>query len=149
MWEVLGRIFVVGFSLLMSIITALAMLVMLGGRELGSVYKGQLTEDNIEIDPLFNFLFDISGMFFFFVALGPALTILPALLVVIVGEVARIRTLYYYVLAAGLVVLAIPFMYTTGDGIQYVVPNARYMTIFAASGFVAGFIYWALAGRKA
>ena len=145
MLNVIGRFLLVAFAFFLSILTALVVMVYLGGKELGANY----TSEFVEFDPEFAFFNDIIGVGLFIVSIGPALTILPALIAIIVGEVAKIRSAIYYILAGGIAVLAIPFLYTTGDGINYVAPNARYMVIFSASGFIAGFIYWALAGRRA
>ncbi len=143
--RVIGRFLLVAFAFFVSIIIALIVMVYLGGKELGASYTSEI----VEFDPSLSYLNDIIGVGLFIVSVGPALTILPALIAVIVGEVAQIRSVIYYMLAGGLAVLAIPFLYTTGDGISYAAPNTRYMIIFSASGFIAGFIYWLLAGRRA
>jgi predicted cobalt transporter CbtA len=79
----------------------------------------------------------------------PALTILPALAAVIAGEVLRIRTWMYYVLAGGVSLVAIPLLASPrAENIQSL-PASPYMSIFAAAGFVGGFVYWLLAGARA
>jgi hypothetical protein len=51
----------------------------------------------------------------------------------------------YYVLAGGVALAAIPVLAPTEPSL----PTGEYMTIFAAAGFVGGFVYWLLAGRNA
>ena len=62
----------------------------------------------------------------------------------------------YYVLAGGAALLAVPllagapgeFAVAPAD-LMVALPAGQYMTIFAAAGFVGGFVYWLLAGRNA
>jgi hypothetical protein len=86
----------------------------------------------------------------------PALTIVPALVAVVIGEALRIRSWMYYVLAGGAALLAVPLLARDpGDlvvapaELMVALPVGQYMTIFAAAGFVGGFVYWLLAGRNA
>ena len=63
----------------------------------------------------------------------------------------------YYVLAGGAALLAVPLLARApGDLVvapaelsTVALPSGQYMTIFAAAGFVGGFVYWLLAGRNA
>jgi hypothetical protein len=80
---------------------------------------------------------------------GPALTVLPAAIAAIVGEALRIRSWIYYVLAGGAALVAIPVLASSRSGELPPLPAGQYMTIFAAAGFVGGFVYWLLAGRNA
>ena len=96
------------------------------------------------------------GAAIFVVTLVPALTIVPALVAVIIGEALHIRSWMYYVLAGGAALLAVPLLARVpGDlvaapaDLMVALPTGQYMTIFAAAGFVGGFIYWLLAGRNA
>ena len=140
----IGRFIIVAIGFILALTTSLVMLVLIGGRELGRGYV-----ETANLDPTFSLITDIWGVVLFATALGPALTILPALAAIIIGEVARIRSAVYYVLAGGAALIALPLLYVTGDGIAAAVPNTRYMIIFSASGFVGGFVYWLIAGRKA
>ena len=84
---------------------------------------------------------------FFTTAVAPALTGLPGLLLVIVGEVLRIRSFLYYTLAGGAALAIIPRLARGAEAAS--TPAPAYMTIFAAAGFIGGFCYWALAGARA
>lgn len=146
MTQTIGRFLLVAFAFIVSCIVAVILLIMLGGRELANIYLTEFTNN----DPTFTPFNEILGPFLFLISIIPSLTILPALIVVIVGEVAQIRSYLYYIISGGIAVLALLFLAGTIDNTQaYTIPSVRFMTIFAASGFVAGFIYWLIAGRNA
>ena len=44
---------------------------------------------------------------------------------------------------------AIPVLASPRRRVRVCLPTGQYMTIFAAAGFVGGFVYWLLAGRNA
>ena len=79
----------------------------------------------------------------------PSLTVLPAAIAAIMGEALRIRSWMYYVLAGGAALTAIPLLASPPTDSLPALPAGQYMTIFAAAGFVGGFVYWLLAGRGA
>ena len=91
----------------------------------------------------------IFGMVLFVGTVTPALTMLPAAIAAIVGEALRIRSWMYYVLGGGAAMAAIPVLASPGAASLPAIPTGQYMTIFAASGFIGGFVYWLLAGRNA
>jgi len=75
-------------------------------------------------------------------------TLIPALLVVIVGEVARIRSWLYYLIGGGLSLAVIPLLSRVDPGtMTYALPALWH--VFATAGFAGGFVYWLLAGRNA
>ena len=76
-------------------------------------------------------------------------TILPALAVVIIGEVARIRSWLYYLIGGGLALAAIPLMAQLGPGEATVLAPTMVWTVFATAGFAGGLAYWLVAGRNA
>ena len=56
----------------------------------------------------------------------------------------------YYVLAGGAAMAGdLPCSPRREAAELPVAPAGQYMTIFAAAGFVGGFVYWLLAGRNA
>lgn len=82
------------------------------------------------------------------------LTIIPALLVVIVGEVARIRSSLYYIIGGGLAFAAVPVLARYGQAgpgasMATIMPATLVWQVFATSGFLGGWVYWFLAGRNA
>ncbi len=75
-------------------------------------------------------------------------TIIPALLVVIAGEVARIRSWLYYVVGGGIALTVIPLMARLDPAsMTYSLPALWH--VFATAGFAGGLVYWMLAGRNA
>jgi len=78
-----------------------------------------------------------------------SITFIPALLIVIVGEIARIRSWVYYVAGGGLALAAIPLLarygqYGAGSG-----PEVGVWQVLATAGFAGGLVYWLIAGRNA
>ena len=82
-------------------------------------------------------------------SLASAATLVPVLLLVIVGEVGRIRSVTYYIFGGGVALAILPFLArvgTLGDGMGKL---GMVWQIFATAGFVGGFVYWLVAGRRA
>jgi hypothetical protein len=82
------------------------------------------------------------------------MTILPAVLLIVVGEVSRIRSMLYYVAGGGLALAAVPMLARYGQvmpgaPMSSLVPPALVWQVFATSGFLGGWMYWMLAGRRA
>ena len=81
---------------------------------------------------------------------------MPALVANVIGEALHIRSWMYHVLAGGAALLAdaaarrhSPRLAIALADLLVALPARQYMTIFAAAGFVGGFVYWLLAGRNA
>ncbi len=82
------------------------------------------------------------------------LTIIPAVLVVVVGEVARIRSWLFYIVGGGLAFAAVPLLARYGQAmpgasISSIIPPTLVWQVFATAGFLGGWVYWFLAGRNA
>ena len=77
-----------------------------------------------------------------------AFTLLPAIVLILVGEVARIRSVYYYVVCGGIAAVSAPLLARLGEGAVQM-PAIAVWQVFATGGFIAGFVYWLLAGRNA
>ena len=84
---------------------------------------------------------------FFTAAVAPALTGLPGLIAIIIGEVMNIRSALYYTAAGGAALAVIPILARAAENTS--APFSSYMSLFAAAGFIGGFAYWALAGARA
>lgn len=80
-----------------------------------------------------------------------SLTVIPALIVVIVGEIARIRSSLYYIIGGGLALALVPVLARFGQAgvITDTLPAAPVWQVFATAGFLGGWVYWLLAGRRA
>lgn len=82
--------------------------------------------------------------------LTTGLTLIPAILVVIIGEVARLRSALYYTIGGGLALVAIPLLARFAEADVAAFSTAPLVwQVFATAGFAGGFVYWLLAGRHA
>jgi len=75
--------------------------------------------------------------------------LIPVLLMVIIGEIARIRSAIYYGVGGGLALAAMPVLARMSESGNVVIPETTILQVFATAGFVGGFIYWLIAGRNA
>jgi hypothetical protein len=116
---------------------------------LGAAWVGDELREAAPHDPMLRQGAPVFGMVLFAGTVTPALTALPALIAVVVGEVLRIRSWMYYVLAGGAAVAAIPILAAPETAQLPDVLASHAMTIFATAGFAGGFVYWLLAGARA
>ena len=91
----------------------------------------------------------VFGVVLFASTVAPALTCLPGLVGVVAGEVLRVRSWMYYVLAGGASFAAVPLLVGAHNDDLQAVASSQYLTIFLAAGFAGGFIYWLFAGARA
>jgi hypothetical protein len=82
-------------------------------------------------------------------ALIAALTLLPAFIVVIVGEVARIRSWLYYMVGGGVSLGLLPLLAQAQIPDLAAMPPAALWQVLATAGFAGGIVYWLIAGRTA
>ena len=116
---------------------------------LGAVWVGDELRAAAPDDPLLERGAPIFGLMLFAGTVGPALTALPALIAVVVGEALRIRSWMYYVLAGGAALAAIPLLAAPQSADLGEIIGSHPVTVFAAAGFAGGFLYWLLAGARA
>ena len=117
---------------------------------LGALWVGDELRAAAPDDPMLRHgAASVFGLVLFVGTVTPALTVLPAAITAIAGEALRIRSWMYYVLAGGAAMAAIPVLASPRSEQLPALPAGQYMTIFAAAGFVGGFVYWLLAGRTA
>lgn len=137
----LGRLIMVPLGLLLAMLASLAVLVTFG-LELTTL---SLSAVQGEADKLAVLL----EMGLEFATLAAAVSILPAILVVVVGEIGRVRSLLYYVGGGGIALALMPFLarMSMADGMGTV--PTRVWTILATAGFAGGLVYWLVAGRRA
>lgn len=136
----IGRVFVVSFALLCGsfaggLLVAFAFLV----PEVGALALQPMEQGALAIFATFGFVF-IS-----------AYAVLPALLVVIAAEAFSIRSMLFYTITGGMLG-AVLILSTDGWDLRAIQIDGgarRELEIMTAAGIVAGFVYWAIAGRKA
>ena len=81
-----------------------------------------------------------------------AVAFMPALLVIVIAEAARLRNFLYYGVGGALVGLA--SYYGTDISVRLenttdVTPVANALQLAAAAGIIGGLVYWLIAGRNA
>lgn len=98
----------------------------------------------------------IAPVFARFEELGASLglALLPGLAVLIIAEVWRVRSLTYYVGGGGIAFVALPAMIHWVEAASTLrdrppLWQTPVLLLIAVGGFLAGLIYWVLAGRRA
>ena len=133
---------IIAFTLAVLLATIVLMLI-------GSYSMGEQLRDGYQPDGDMGMIVNVLSMLFggasFLMVVTPTLTILPALLAVIIGEVVQIRSALFYIVAGGLAVAALPILASPLDAAF----NTHYLAIFATAGFSGGLLYWLMAGRNA
>lgn len=143
MLHAMGRLIIVPLGLILAIAAAFAVLITLG-LEITTQTLARQSDDADRIGILIELGLGVLQGF-------AVATILPALLVVIVGEVARIRSVLYYVLGGGLALVMFPLLAKIGPTL----PNSggyipvRAWAVLTTAGFAGGLVYWLVAGRRA
>ncbi|MGH6815415.1 MAG: hypothetical protein ACREC6_06915 [Hyphomicrobiaceae bacterium] len=135
----LGRMIVVPIAFTIAAVATIAVLLTLGLERATDAFYGR-NEDSVLV------ILDLVRQTFRLVS---ALSILPALALVIVGEVARIRSSAYYIVGGGAALAAVPLLASAVESHGLVLPAAAVWQVFATAGFCGGFVYWLLAGRRA
>ena len=140
--RVVGRILWIPFAMLAAALTTVAVIVVLGQERIVQAMAGR-EPDQVVVSAAF----DIFGLL---VALTSVQTLLPPLLLVIVGEVARLRSALYYVVGGGIAIAIIPLLARLADPMQFMVGLSPVVwQVLATAGFAGGLVYWLLAGRNA
>jgi phosphotransferase system glucose/maltose/N-acetylglucosamine-specific IIC component len=136
-----GRIIVIFFALIAAIVAAGIVLAI-----------GIVAPDwaGVDSDPFERVSFFIVS--FFATSFVGAVAMLPALVVIIITEAARLRNFLYYAVGGALVGLA--SYYGTDISVRLenttdVAPVGNTLQLAAAAGIVAGVVYWLIAGRNA
>jgi hypothetical protein len=134
----LGRLLLVPIALTFGALTTAAVVVSLGQERLTHAMRGGAPDDAV---------FGLLGvMLKLGLVLANVQTLLVPFLVVVAGEVGRIRSAAYYVASFGAMAALIPLLGQIGATGAGGVPV---WAIFASGGFAGGFVYWLLAGRSA
>jgi hypothetical protein len=141
-WSTLGRMIVVPIAFAVSAAAALFVLVTLGLERITQALHEPGTEGLGSAAALFDLLWQAH-------VLTSGLTVLPALAVVLIGEVARIRSALYYIAGGGAALAAIPLLARLGPPHDAELPATAVWQVFATAGFAGGLVYWLLAGRRA
>ena len=141
MARTLGRLLLVPIAFIVSALVALFVIVSLGQERIVEALAGRSLDDTSV------------GAAFQLMGLGLSLfsvyTLVPAVLVVIVGEVARLRSALYYVAGGGAALAIVPFLTRFDQPASALALAPAVWQVLATAGFAGGFVYWLLAGRNA
>jgi hypothetical protein len=141
MFRALGRVILLPIAFLVAAVSALFVIISLGQERIVQALTG-MRSDEPPIDAAFN-LFTLA------VQLVSVQTLLPALLLVIIGEVARIRGAFYYIIGGGAALAIVPLLTRIGQPSGILELSPVVWQVLATAGFAGGFVYWVLAGRNA
>lgn len=140
-WKTVGRLLVIPLGLLLAAATSTFVLLTLGlERVTAALHQKDPGEETVSA------MFDLVNQG---LILTTGLSIVPALLIVFVGEIARIRSGLYYIVGGGLAMAAIPLLASYGETGAFALPEQVVWQVFATAGFAGGFVYWLIAGRNA
>lgn len=140
-WKTLGRMLLIPLALLVSAAASGFILMTLGLERITTALHTRDGQDTVVA------MFDLMNQG---LLLTTGITVIPALLVVFIGEIASIRSWLYYVAGGGAALAAVPLLARLGEaGGGLAVPEQMIWQVFATAGFAGGFVYWLLAGRNA
>lgn len=140
-WRTIGRIIVVAFAFFLATMAAGFVLFTLGlERVTGELHR--LGPDGDTVTASLSML--DQGL-----ALVASGSIIPALLVIFVGEIVRIRSVIYYVAGGGAALAAVPLLARVQQSGAFAMPEHTVWQVFATAGFAGGLVYWLIAGRNA
>jgi hypothetical protein len=138
----LGRVIVVSMAFIVSAAAAIFVFVTLGLEHASQAMYGEGGEGLNSLPALMDFLWQAY-------VLTSTVTLLPALAVVLIGEVGRIRSVLYYVAGGGAASTLFPLLAYLGPSPAGEPTTPVVWQVLATAGFVGGFVYWLLAGRRA
>lgn len=139
--SVFGRIIVIFFALIVAIVAAGVALAI-----------GVVAPDwaGVDSDPFERISFFIVS--FFATSFVGAVAFLPALVVIVIAEAARLRNFLYYGVGGALVGLASYYgsdISVRLENTTDVAPVGNALQLAAAAGIIGGLVYWLIAGRNA
>ncbi|MEZ5775242.1 MAG: hypothetical protein R3D33_11220 [Hyphomicrobiaceae bacterium] len=143
MLSTIGRMIWVAIAFLVAAGVAAFVVVTLGAERLAEEVHRQSTGGDIDL--WLGYADQVMGIF----DIVTALSLVPGLVAVVVGEVARLRSLLYWTVAGGVALVAVPVIGRLASEGNAVLPPTTLLQVLATAGFAAGFVYWALAGRSA
>ena len=138
--KTLGRLIWIPIAFLIAACVAVWVLVTLGLETVTHAFH------NLNEDQTVSAAFDIAWQG---TLIASGATLIPALLLVIAGEVARIRSWLYYLIGGGVSMAVIPLLAQMGPDVTQQLALPALWHVFATAGFAGGFVYWLLAGRNA
>jgi hypothetical protein len=125
----LGRLIVVPLAFLLAMLAASAVLLSLGLERVTAAMASNNGEEAIGT---------VFGVLKYGWILSSGVTLLPACLIVLTGEIARIRSVLFYIVGGGVSMVAIPLMARLGPQAASSGASIFSWQVFATAGFVGG-----------
>jgi hypothetical protein len=141
MMRAVGRIILLPIAFILAAVATLFVVFSLGQERVVQAISTRVQND-VPVDAIM----DIIGMALRFATVQ---TLIPALLLVIVGEAARIRSAVYYIFGGGVALAIVPLLVRMGQPATALELSPVVWQVLATAGFAGGFVYWLLAGRTA
>ena len=141
MARTLGRIILVPIAFVLAALVTLFVIFSLGQERIVEALAARRSEEM----PI-GAAFDLLGLG---LSLFSVYTVLPALLLIIAGEVARLRSALYYVAGGGAALAIVPFLTRLDQPAAALALAPAVWQVLATAGFAGGFVYWLVAGRNA
>jgi hypothetical protein len=142
MLRALGRILLVPIAFLLAAVVTLCVVFSLGQETVVKAISARAPDN----EALLGQILDLVGIALRFASLN---TLIPAVLVVMVGEIARIRSSLYYIVGGGLALAVVPLLTRFAEPTAALELSPTVLQVLAVAGFAGGLVYWVLAGRNA
>ena len=141
MMRALGRVILLPIAFVLAAVVALLVIFSLGQERVVQAISSR-PEGEVPVEALMD-------MLAFVLRFASLYAIIPALLLVIVGEAGRIRSAIYYIVGGGVALAVVPLLTRMGQPATALDLSPVVWQVLATAGFAGGFIYWLLAGRTA
>ena len=141
MMRALGRIVLLPIAFVVAGMATLFVVFSLGQERVVQAISAR-SQDEVPVDAIMDLL--VLGRRF-----ASVHALVPALLLVIVGEAARIRSAVYYIVGGGAALAVVPLLTRIGQPATLLELSPAVWQVLATAGFAGGFVYWLLAGRNA
>jgi hypothetical protein len=141
MMRALGRIILLPIAFVVAGMATLFVVFSLGQERVVQAISAR-SQDEVPVNAIMDLL--ILGLRF-----ASVHALVPALLLVIVGEAARIRSAVYYIVGGGVALAIVPLLTRLGQPASLLELAPAVWQVLATAGFAGGFVYWVLAGRNA
>ena len=150
--KLLLRILWVAIAALVASFAGLAFMLAFGLEWMTRIATAETPADGTAVEGWLSVAEKVLGQASALLPVATAFTLVPGLIVLIIAEVARIRSLTYYLAAGGIAFAGLPLMLRLAGGTAASAQmpwQTPVLLLIATGGFLAGAVYWVLAGRRA
>src|SRR4029079_9904057 len=142
MMRAVGRAILLPIAFVLAAVATLFVVLSLGQERVVQAISAR-APDQVPVDAFL----DIVGLALRFASVH---TLVPALLVVIVGEVARIRSAVYYIVGGGVALAVVPLLTRVGQPMTALELSSTVWQVLGTAGFAGGVVHLTLwGGRRA